>query len=277
MRRGPLLSKAIPGRILGLLQPGIPREWAGNNRSYVPFLILSTQRTGSTLLSQLLRSHPMVVSFDEILHQGHIAFATPGFKHTRGRSVRARDAMPVRFLERRVYAGYRDDVAAVGCKVHYVHLERVDFAPIRRWLADRRDIRVIHLERRNQLRRYLSLMIARTTGTWHATDAGGTDSVRIRLDPDECLEFFSESEKLHRTYAELFAGHPVLDVQYEELATDRRHVEGRVLEFLDLPGRPLHADLVKSRTRPLAESIENYDLLRQSFAGTPYEAYLDEA
>lgn len=272
MRPHRLLAK-LAGRHL----PVFPAEWAGDNRQYVPFIILGSERTGSSLLVQTLRSHPDVVSFGEVLNPVKIGYNTPGFENWRGVRRRARDLASARFMDTGVFCSYRDGIAAVGCKIFYDHVESPTFAPARARLLEMRNLKVIHLERRNLLRTYLSLVIARRTLTYGTRSIDERTRIRVQLSPTRCADYFTKLTTLRARYARLFAErHQVLDVVYEDFVADRSTHVSRLQRFLDLKPASLRATIIQQEVRPLPEAIENYAALKDHFAATRWSVHFDE-
>ncbi|MDH3732457.1 MAG: sulfotransferase [Gemmatimonadota bacterium] len=268
--------RTLGERLAAPFQPPFPDEWAGDNRGYVPFIILGTARTGSSLLVQTLRSHPGVVSFGEVLNPAKAGYNTPGFENWRGVARRARDLAPVHFFETGVFAGYRDEIAAVGCKVFYAHVERPIFASAREWLRARQDLRVVHLRRRNVLRTYLSLVIARKTRVYGTRSPENRSALQVHLQPASCERFFSETTTQHDRYSTLFGDHRKLDIDYEDFVADRGARATSLQEFLDLRPEPLRAPLVKQEVRPLAEAITNFAELERHFASSRWAEHFDD-
>lgn len=269
-------ARELLERVGAPFQPSFPAEWAGSNRSYVPFIILGTARTGSSLLVQTLRSHPSVVSFGEVLNPAKAGYNTPGFENWRGVARRARDLAPIHFFETGVFTGYRPDITAVGCKIFYAHVERPIFAAAREWLTGNERLRVVHLRRSNVLRTYLSLVIARKTRVYGTRSRENRSTLEVTLSPAACERFFENTTRLHGTYGKLFAGHETLDIDYEDFVADRDRHAMRLQEFLDLEPSPLGAPLVKQELRPLVEAITNYEELARHFADTRWAVHFDD-
>ena len=92
-------------------------------RDYVRFIVLCGIRTGSTMLTSYLASHPNVRMFFEPFHINphSVPFNLPGYRE-RGRSqsvARLRNEDPVAFLERYLFTRQPPEVQAVGFKLLY--------------------------------------------------------------------------------------------------------------------------------------------------------------
>jgi LPS sulfotransferase NodH len=176
--------------------------------------------------------------------------------------------------------------SAVGIKVLYYHVgERYG----RKWGADglpdamdflvsQRDIRIIHLKRRNRLKSLTSMRVAAGTGKYLATSDVGDqtergDSARIRLTPDECEEEFRQVQRWEKRFDDAFQDHKLLEVYYEDLVAQRQAECDRILDFLGVARRSLVTRMTKQRKSTLSEVIENYDDLKKHFAGTEWADY----
>jgi LPS sulfotransferase NodH len=137
------------------------------NTPYNRFIILSDARTGSNLLQQALNAHPAIVCFREIFNivPDFIDYDVDGWEPRSAGDIELRARDPHEFLRQRVFcAHHASAVRAVGFKFHYDHFWfHADLLPT--LIADD-GLHVIHLQRRNQLRSFVSLKIAEQTGAW---------------------------------------------------------------------------------------------------------------
>jgi LPS sulfotransferase NodH len=248
-------------------------------------VIFGRGRTGSNFLGWLLRSHP------RISHHGEI-FGEYYLRHDFFRAeIRKMGAVP--YFERSTRRMFNERV--VGLKFLYWQLEP-EYA--RHWdlpdlpsvfpvLAARKDLRIIHLKRRNRLATLVSWKLAQRTDRWAQLIRGGQsqsarprDSVygdaTINLSYDECQAEFAQVEQWERLYDTTFAQHPYLEMYYEDLVADRRGEMTRVLEFLGLEDRDLQSRLRRQNTRALEDVVENFAELQRRFADTPYADFFLE-
>src|ERR671925_2110889 len=80
----------------------------------------------------------------------------------------------------------------VGFKVFYNHLTDEEWEK----LVRRKDLRVIHLTRRNRLRTVISLEIAFKTGQWtKAANSARPKEKRVTLDPVKLLQRLEQIEE----------------------------------------------------------------------------------
>jgi hypothetical protein len=178
---------------------------------------------------------------------------------------------------------------AVGIKVLYYHVGKrygqrwgVDGLPdVMEFLKSERDIRILHLKRRNRLKSLTSMRVAAGTGKYLGTSdtkdqTAKGDSVRIRLTPDECEEEFRQIGRWEKSFDDAFRDHEILEVYYEDLVAERQAECNRILDFLGVSRRPLTTRMTKQRKSTLSEVIENYDDLKRHFADTEWAGFFAE-
>jgi hypothetical protein len=138
---------------------------------YTRFIILSDARTGSNLVQQALNSHPNIVCFREIfnLRPDYIDYDVERWHPMSAEDLELRAADPGAFLSKRIFCEHESGIRAVGFKFHYGHFwfhEKLLPA-----LTEDTGLRVVHLQRRNQLRTLVSLRVVEQTGMWLEHDA----------------------------------------------------------------------------------------------------------
>jgi len=250
-----------------------PASYRGNHTAYRRFVILTTPRTGSSYLRQLLRSHPRVIGYGELFNPGKIEFNTPGFDNRNKALRRLRDRDPAAFLETQIFRGYPAHIAAVGFKVHYFQLDLPRSRAARDYLASMPGLLVFHLARRNLLRAYLSSVVMERTGVTGIMSPAERRAPRVALDPGDCIRYFEHTVRQRSAYQQLFAATRLVPVVYEDLTDDFRAETTRLLAILGVEPAALTAKTVLQEVRPLREAITNYDDLRAALAGTPWAEF----
>lgn len=232
------------------------------SRRYRRFIILSRKRTGSSLMHSYLNASPRVLARGEV------------FQRLRGR--RYQDVLDW------VFSRHPFFIRAVGFKIHYDHPADLPGCGLWDHLQNMPDLHVIHLRRKNILRSYLSEKTARQSGVWTtAQDSGPAgmppeNSPPIEFSSGELEAVFSRTRDFENRAAQRFAGHPVLEVDYETLIEQPEREIDRVADFLNVPR--FHPRTVLKRQNPhrLADRVRNYHELKKVFAGTPWQAFFDE-
>jgi LPS sulfotransferase NodH len=259
----PLRKRALDSGLLG-------------HAEYTRFVVLGRSRVGSNLLRSLLNAHPQVVAFGEVFRElDNLDWDHTGyFQSAATRALVRRD--PVRFLETRLLGRYPAATMAVGFKLFYYHARDGAQAGIWPWLLQRREVRVIHLKRANLLETHVSRKRAALTGRWVNTSGEPDRAVAVRLEYDEVLADFQQTRAWEAECDRTFAGHPLLQVQYEQLATDYQSEARRLEAFLGVDPCVVQPATFRQSTQSLSATVSNYHELKARFAGTPWTAFFTE-
>jgi LPS sulfotransferase NodH len=187
-------------------------------------------------------------------------------------------ADPVGFLEQRVFRRWPRRYRAVGFKLFYYHARSAPQSSVWEYLRDRRDIRVLHLKRRNRLAQFVSLTLAFKTDVWSvcsSTRPLGESGESLEVNAEECRRHFAWVTGMEADCASFFEAHRVLDIYYEDLTRDSNEEMAAVQEFLGLDPETLPARTVRQQTRPLSQVVTNYEELRTRFKATEWSNLFD--
>ena len=270
---------------------------------YNKFIIIGNARTGTTYLETLLRSHPQIVSRGEVFHL--LA------KQKNGLTGIIND--PIGYVNKFVFKPYPPQIKAAGYKIVYsqlgadnVFLRKMDttdvspktkekrdafslfmqtnfdlirarqrFADYLVHLEHDRDVKVIHLKRRNKLETLLSKKLASRSGAWNSL-AGSYLSGPIYLDFKECLEFFKAIDSLEKKYDSLFQNHDLIEIFYDDLIKNTHEQLTTIQAFLCVSHEYLNSPLKKQNTLRASEAISNYFKLKEMFEDTEWINYFEE-
>lgn len=243
---------------------------------YTKFIILGRPRTGSTLLRSLLNSHSKILVLGELFRKGtHIGWDMPGYGQN-SRLLSLVTNAPARFLQKEVFHSYPKGIAAVGFKMFYHHAETGPQKEIWPHLSGRKDIKIIHITRKNILKTHLSLVRALETGQWYASKKNALkDPGPVHLDCQSCREAFIKTEKEEMEFDRFFSGHPKIRVTYEDLTKDRHGEMVKIFNFLGVAYEDTAPSIVKQSGRPLDEMIENYHVLKKEFKNTRWKYFFE--
>ena len=226
------------------------------------FIVLMTGRTGSTLLVEALDSHPGIRARGEIHKHNHA-------KSTRRQLTRIR----------RHFASTTRSVDADGFKLKLKDIG--DEAGLAKLLGEL-DIHVIHLQRRNRVKHAVSLFNAvrlfKATQNWNLyseEDQSGPFSIDPAAFEARIQKVEREGRNLTRYVATL--DRPTFVVAYEDLLTRRDETLDNVFEFSWSAGAAREKRRrLKNTPDDLRLIVENFDELREAYAGTEYQAMFDE-
>lgn len=249
-----------------LSRPGAAARAAGRSvlkafghRDFVRFIILSRSRTGSNMLVSCFNSHPNVYCEGEIFSKA--------------------DARVWRETLASVFDTQPRHVKAAGFKIFYYHAKGEAGRPLWDELRGMKELRVIHLRRRNILRTIISRKLAGQNDEWlRRSDGcqGRGAGQKLALDPAELAEGFRQTREWEQRGAEMFSGHPMLDLCYEDFVVSPEAAFKPVTALLGVEYRTPVAETRKQNTAPLSALVVNYTELKSCFAGTEWAVFFDE-
>lgn len=221
------------------------------------FLIFGQSRSGSTLLRDLLNSHPEVECAGEPL----------------------RDWVPWPETTCEIFAA-RSSARVFGCKVFVHHLrDRQFYDDSARFLErmQRRGYRILYLERANLVRHALSNFIRRETGVTHAMGRR-VELDEFELDIEAFVAHLHVRERFWREAEEAIDGRDFLRIVYEHDLMDhavRQKSMDRVFEYLGVESVSVGTSLEQINTKRLSDLITNYDELKRALEGSDFERWLE--
>jgi LPS sulfotransferase NodH len=247
----------------------------------VTFIILSTQRTGSSWLLDLLAKLEGCECHGELLLPEPVETEpiAGSSDYRRYIEVRYSHWLGVRPLS---LFSYLNDLyerkGSIGFNVMYSQLRK--HPEILVYLSTKW-IRVVHLVRENLLDTVISSKLAAKSGRSHdAVDGESTEDSRVHLDPIETIEYIRRLERKVDLMARILGAGRLRRTLclYEDLV--RNPETFRCLaEFLLLPGyREMpKSSLVKRQRRPHEESIRNYGEIEKVLTKNGYARFLGDA
>jgi len=219
------------------------------NRSFV---ILSSGRSGSTFLIQLLNCHPEIVCKGELLNRNYLQV-----HNLHGANSRVlinyilASLIPSKFWL--PFTGFKlFNEQLEFCSLHLKDLLTALFYP-----------RMIVLYRESMLETYVSLQIAFKTDVWYSES--NDISEKTKIDWQEFVDYAkTEKARWKRSMMELSMNNEVLFVSYEELIGDMNKTMARIFKFLNLDMCHVEAASKKQNPLPLQEKIINYEQIEQN-------------
>lgn len=242
------------------------------------FLITCAPRTGSTMLRMMLNSHPDIVCHGEVItvkgkpNLGKYA-DTLAKTDEELAQLMAEDA--TRFLYDYVWGD--PNCSAIGCKIKYRQLEE-QFPDLFKAVLTDKNIKIVHLKRRNLLKRYVSNRLAGSQKTPTVIlERGHQDDnaqQKIVIHVKKCIQDIEAIKQSEIDFANYFAEHPVFDVYYEDLTLSDGQELNKLQVFLGVKPLAIQPKTVKVNSNNLADLIENYDEIKRALADTIYGEYL---
>lgn len=219
------------------------------------FAIVAHARTGSNYLMDGLKSSPDVRMYHEI-------FAS----HNRQLGKDYEKILST------VFQSESKSVRIVGFKVFYNHLTEQEWSKLMAW----KDLKVIHLTRKNRLRTVISLEIAFKTGQWTRSGRSGTlQERRIKLEPSKLLRRLEQIEQGEIATRLRFCDRPVLEVVYEDMIRSPHETFTSVGAYLGVEAmKPDKIRLKRQNPESLEQLIINYDEIETMLKNTRFAEFL---
>lgn len=242
------------------------------------FLIVGTQRTGSTALVRSLTFHPDIACADEwtqhVPAMRKLAFTARALSGdfselTMGQRARIEPKVSgqVRWLGFKVL--FRSSALWVISPRFAPALWLDRLGGFRRWLAARPGIQVIHIVRRDPMDWLKSKYLADRSRAY-AAGRSYPEGMTLEIPVSEAMKRLDTKDWIDARLSELAATNPYLCIAYEEFLESDRAVVMRLMKFLDCdPGRLGAFDYRKQQKQaklPPRDYISNYDELVAALA-----------
>ncbi len=260
------------------------------------FVVVGTQRTGTTVLRETLNSNPAVALSGEVFLRDPGGFDDYAAKvgWSRPEDYLAAERQILDFLKH--LADSADaSMKVFGIDVKYSHLRAVSprhqplsAAPALVQFIKLAGVRVIHVVRENVLQSALSEHIAEARAIWHhrcQESIGRT----VKIDCRKLFELMQMKRGDRQMFTALMDGHSrMMTIEYDRISKGlaQRDAEGKLIgernaifeiaEFLGVdPCFHPPQGTTKIMQAPYASLIENYEELRRFLRRTEFAAYLE--
>ncbi len=234
------------------------------------FVIVGTQRTGSSALGEALSLHPEVACGWEWTQRGNLLLS----KVTIAKRALSGDFLWLDEKQRK----HMEDL--LGKSLRHIGYRRLfrssnkwflhpKMAPVLaidrfgahlKWFEEDEGLKIIHIVRDDNIAWISSKVVARKTGRYFGQEYPG--DIKIRVNVREALKRIQAKLWIDTQIERLRNTGRYIQVCYEEFSKDQRKVVEDVIAFLGcdagmLP--PLKLKAKKQLKKPLPEVIENYD------------------
>ena len=234
------------------------------------YVIIGAERTGTNMVRNLIASHPAVFAGGELfnpilIRNQEIPCRLDGTSKLAELNA-LRTHSPSQFLDSLTRLAKEQGYSAMGFKLLYDH--GYSDRRVLDCLIQDKTIHVIHVRRRNLLRRFLSRVRATKTGVWwRNASEPAPDKPRIRLDPATCIADFSSVKAKEAQYSAYFREHPHTELAYEDICADPAVARLHAITFLGLPPKgSVKIPSQKLGTDSLRAAVENYDDLKKELS-----------
>jgi hypothetical protein len=236
----------------------------------VRFIIVTAGRTGSTRLRLLLDSHPLIRCHGEVFGENLSTLAAPNSSEMM-QLIKERDADTRQFLINRALAPV-DELHAIGFKILYSQLlER--WPELDTYILSDEQIRIIHLRRRNGLKRFLSEYFVGTVTHIHSIhNDEPIPEIRPVVIPVEIIkDNIINYEKIFIKIKNMFKRHPYFEIDYEDSLDDNGQSLKLLQDFIGVPQARLSTNLRKILPDDPRALIANFDEISENLSGSAYK------
>ena len=231
------------------------------------FVVLGAERTGTNLLIGMLKQYECCFCGNELFNPGQIEKGKVAWLDvddaTHAGLLARRTQDPVGFLDELRGLAYARGFGVVGFKLMHTH--GLAHPAVLDALTADRDLKIIHVSRRNLVRRLVSERQARAAQKWAVGGGEAAPSMpKVEIDFSDLMVSLARTRTRQAEFAARFAQHDVLDVIYEDIAAQPPRVAARAAAFLGLAplARPPVVGLQKMGAERLGEALSNTVALR---------------
>jgi len=261
----------------------------------IKFILITSQRTGSTYISNHLHNHPEIAMYEEvILNQ----LSTPGglrefasenklYKvlfdiYNMGLVRRLHPKFPfyfpINFVVRKYLENFFrrskdyinennffnsstnklvNEPKAIGFKLMAIHIRRIPY--LKKWIVNNNDVKIIILKRKNLLEKYVSGVARYKRNIAHSTKQ--VEKVKVKLDLIDLKNYIEKITNEYKMLDRFRKSNASITIYYEEFFSNLDMKINEIFKFLEIDEKLYckKPKLKKLNTQPLEDIIENYD------------------
>lgn len=252
------------------------------NSASTKFCLLTTQRSGSTWLNELIGSHPNIRLFSGEIFvdkppETNLGWIDDPFFETfytyRRKEQIKRPWITLKYIDE--IDAYPEKYQAIG--FHLMYDQLADYPEILFKLITN-GYKIIHLERLNYLDTLISIANLRQRNIVHSRNK--IEVTPIHLDIELLWNSLCRQEEKIDIIKKLLRILPlkVHYVTYESLKSDKQRYLGQISNFLNVSNLDIkfESTLKKISSGSYAEKIENFDDVYNKLMGTRYENFISQ-
>ena len=257
-------------------------------------VILTSGRSGSNYLSNVLNLHPQIVNYGEVLASMIVPYKLfnkcKWCPWTKEQYLEGFYSSRMVFYAAQLYSAYshlrkhkpinfkwRGRVKTIGTKDFFLNVKTKQ---VEKFYLSQPDLAVIYLYRENLLRRYLSGVFLRNTKI-AATEAK-VSIEKVTIDIGQMMNYLENLEKelaYEKTFlTELTQQHRVFQLRYEDYFASEASIlsfNRQLFEFLGVEPMEAQSRHQKILPQAICDIVANYDEFCATLANTKYQQYLD--
>lgn len=144
-----------------------------------------------------------------------------------------------------VYMPMSKTIKAVGLKLFYEYQHKKGYDQVFEEVLSDNNINIIHLKRKDLRKQYSSLKKAEKTGIWSSTLRQNKEDERMDIPDNEYKEYEDRQKEMIQSIQNRLQNHRVMEVYYEDLVDDPKHVLDQIQDFIKVRKKPLFTLLQK--------------------------------
>jgi LPS sulfotransferase NodH len=223
--------------------------------SEMEFVIVGMQRSGTTVLTKMLDSHPDVVCLHEVFHPeaaGIQSFTSYCVTYAQVQDLVSLSGRATLFRNYLKSVASTTKVSNVGFNVKYGSCHQLEsdwidylkrpalFDLIQSWNG-----KVIHVIRRNSFLQALSIILARNSGIWHIQEGLQVSRERMYVDTNELIHVISDIDMLVLKFSGYLDDDPnAHKIYYEEMFEECAFSSGIAVNLAAFLGISSEFDLI---------------------------------
>jgi len=230
------------------------------------FIIFGQSRSGSTLLLDMIKSHPEINCETELFNYLELF---PNFKPLRN----IFRSFPQPYINYRVR---KSEKPVYGFKLFFFQVHNPE-----KCLAQlaRNSWKFIHIKRDNLLRQSLSNIIAIETNHWHRKVDNKPNAENIEIKPERLLHVLKNRTAWKFKEKKLIEKHNHITITYEDDLMDKnkwQQTANMVFGYLGVEPIEVNSELKTTYKKPYAELILNYAELQKAVKNSPFSHLLEK-
>jgi LPS sulfotransferase NodH len=236
----------------------------------IKFTIFSGARSGSSLFCNLLNSHPEILCHSELFNLKKIYYSQNISNNLGINTVEERDRNVELFLAKVWQQTLNSN--AVGFKI--LCNQNPSAASL---VIKDKTVRKILLVRRNQIKSYVSMLIALKTNEWYLSknksQGKENQQLSVKVNVEGLHNWIKKHNKCYESIRQQLrnSNQSFLEISYEDLVGPKNElVKSSVLQFIGVSAQPhiLQTTLKKQNSENLVDLVSNFGELEEKLRGT---------
>lgn len=233
------------------------------------FFLLAQERTGSTLLGDLLKCHPSIYFGSEIFHnyKDFLFFKQPFFPF---------------FYPFAKGANSNSLIYGFDCKFYQLEIikpyvknqfpyQLIDYLYDQKW-------KIIYLKRNNTLHQSISALYANHKKQWVYSESKPLIKEPIYINPQKLLNALNRNQRITHAEEQCLMNKKYFSLTYEDdllNSTQHQKTVDKVFDYFELSSVPVSSQYRKMISNNLADDILNYEEIVDFVSQTQYAHFLD--